>query len=412
MDEMSLSIIHWIRTFIAGITDSSKMDKQLKKLLDNSHHPLFPSLHQALYNSWTAFCTQIRRDSNTELPNNTQDHCSLNWAQTALDFSWEQLNMGNWKDVELLWREAYSVAALLKALCLAWEGNMQEALVEVDKGILLGAPVLDKSLQSLAALLTREIHSQDMLSEAESIQSRSLEVIHRSARVQYGQKPSREDDKSGCLDHSALTMGESSTEEPGAGVQEQLRRSVSPDFDQVPNSSKRHKIVSSHFPVSSKKHKIVFKNYKPFQSEDSKIITSNHLDEIESDLITDVQEKSVIPLIDPSRRILVRHCPSLEEFLSKFMMTSTPVVISGAMDHWPAYASRKWRYFLSAQSGLCFLLECVCVCVEGGGGGACGHALCMVGCTYIRRACYRCMFLTLCSRSIFYPMFISLVWRT
>ena len=324
MDEKSLGITHWIRNFIVGITDSSKMEKQLKKLVDRSCHPLLQSIHQALHNSWTSFCIRSCRDYDAESPNHTKGCCSLTWAQIALDFSWEQLNTGHWKDVELVWREGYSVASLLKALCLAWEGDIREALVEVDKGILLGAPVLDNALQSLAAVLTREIHSQDVLSEVASSEPESIEITHRSAHVQYEQELPREDDSSGCLSDSVLAKG---LEELGTRGEEQPQGSMSPDTNQVPDSSKRHKVV--------------FKNYKPFQSEVSKMMAPNLPDDVVSDLNAD---ESDIPLIDPTRRILVRHCPSLEEFQSKFMMTSTPVVISGAMDHWPACTSRKWRY--------------------------------------------------------------------
>ena len=82
---------------------------------------------------------------------------SLALAQVSLDYSWEQLHSGHWKDVRLCWRQAYALAALAKALNLYLLGKGQEALVELDKGILLGAPVLDSSLHVVAALVNREL---------------------------------------------------------------------------------------------------------------------------------------------------------------------------------------------------------------------------------------------------------------
>ena len=51
-----------------------------------------------------------------------------------MDFTWEQLNTGNWKDVSVTvgWREMYSVSALLKAANLS-KKRLREALVELDK---------------------------------------------------------------------------------------------------------------------------------------------------------------------------------------------------------------------------------------------------------------------------------------
>jgi hypothetical protein len=47
------------------------------------------------------------------------------------------------------------------------------------------------------------------------------------------------------------------------------------------------------------------------------------------------------PVIDPSKAIERIHCPSIEQFLTRYMQTKKPVILTGCMDHWPAM--KKWR---------------------------------------------------------------------
>lgn len=84
-----------------------------------------------------------------------------------LDFTWEQLYTGHWKDVPITWREAYSIVSYLKALsefalgkqnaCL----DFREAIKTCDMGLLMGAPVLDNILPKLASRL-QQIHVQNL----------------------------------------------------------------------------------------------------------------------------------------------------------------------------------------------------------------------------------------------------------
>ena len=75
-------------------------------------------------------------------------------AEIALDFVWEKLNTGYWKDVSICWRRAYSLASLLKALCLSGNGHhARDVIKTVDMGLLMGAPILDNILARLASIL-------------------------------------------------------------------------------------------------------------------------------------------------------------------------------------------------------------------------------------------------------------------
>ncbi len=48
-----------------------------------------------------------------------------------------------------------------------------------------------------------------------------------------------------------------------------------------------------------------------------------------------------MPIIDPTKAIERIHCPSIEQFLTGYMQTKKPVILTGCIDHWPAM--KKWR---------------------------------------------------------------------
>ncbi len=266
-------LTEWVDSF------KEKIKKHLQQF-HASEHPLMTSLSHALQSSWNALCKCVltykaMSDSSSDLALGGE------WAQVALDLSWEQLNTGHWKDVGPVWREAYTTAALMKALDLVMKRRNQEALEVTDKGIILGAPILDGALQRLASVLVKTVNSAN---------------------------------HSGFS--SILTTDRDLTSAP-----------FSPDAD----------------PPVEKKSKIIFRNYTPIQPL-SKIAAKSFDDNADGgDTFPDKCKVSDFPLIDPSRRVSVRHCPSLDEFMEQYMKSRVPVVISGAMDHWPAYGVKKWR---------------------------------------------------------------------
>jgi len=48
-----------------------------------------------------------------------------------------------------------------------------------------------------------------------------------------------------------------------------------------------------------------------------------------------------MPIIDSTKAIERIHCPSIEQFLTCYMKTKKPVILTGCIDHWPAI--QKWR---------------------------------------------------------------------
>ena len=265
--------------------ESPSFDHQVKKVLEQLQHPCTPSLCAALKTT-----RQALREGNYDV--------SLEWVQVPLDFTWEQLNSGNWKDVDVTWRELYSTCTFLKAVGLVKRGEWQAALLELDRGILMGAPILNNVLHSFARALTAEI------------QACSTETVSGEPSVSAIPQP----------EHTSAT--------------------------QVEHQS----CAISH----ERKRQIVFRNYKQFQQSNTSP-SAHQSDPSEPTIVEITSPKRLktatlnFPLFDPSRRIPTTHCPSLEAFHQQYMVPSTPVVITGAMDLWPAYAAKKWRYVMSVQ---------------------------------------------------------------
>ncbi|XP_029335521.1 bifunctional peptidase and arginyl-hydroxylase JMJD5 isoform X2 [Mus caroli] len=81
----------------------------------------------------------------------------LQASEAVLDYSWEKLNTGPWRDVDKEWRRVYSFGCLLKALCLCQAPQkataMAEALRVCDMGLLMGAAILEDILLKVVAVL-------------------------------------------------------------------------------------------------------------------------------------------------------------------------------------------------------------------------------------------------------------------
>lgn len=81
----------------------------------------------------------------------------LQASEALLDFAWERLNTGPWRDVHKDWRRVYAFGCLLKVLCLCQAPReataVTEALRVCDMGLLMGAAILGDVLLKAAAVL-------------------------------------------------------------------------------------------------------------------------------------------------------------------------------------------------------------------------------------------------------------------
>lgn len=291
----------YLKAFAAGLIASGSFNHQLLRLQDNLHHPSLPSLSTSLRNSWHLLtCT----DSDADL--------ALQWSRVATEFIWEQLNTGDWKDVAVEWRQAYSLATLLTAMALVRKGRVQEALQEVDRGLLMGAPVLENALQSLASVLTAEVQKSSVCGARDLSQG-------------------REERELSCT---------KSTEEDPVSRSNVKRKVVFKNYGQFKHGGYTELLVS---PTETT---ITDPNDQPVPKRPRTDATDNLAEDSWSGPCSSCPVESVSspPLSEHPHSVPVVHCPSLETFLQQYMLTSTPVVVAGVMELWPAYAERKWRY--------------------------------------------------------------------
>ncbi|KAG2455877.1 KDM8 demethylase, partial [Polypterus senegalus] len=83
----------------------------------------------------------------------------LQTSEAILDYSWEKLNTGTWRDVDKEWRRVYSFGCLYKAASLCQTeapGNVYEALKICDMGLLMGASIMDNILGRVVKVLVNE----------------------------------------------------------------------------------------------------------------------------------------------------------------------------------------------------------------------------------------------------------------
>lgn len=119
---------------------------EIQRITSELHYPGRTSIISAITS-----CLENTDQGNHEL--------AVKWASVVEDWTWERLHSGHWEDVPLHFRELYSMAILLKVDGLKKCGQLKEALRTADKGILLGAPILNNRLQKMADEIVKELKS-------------------------------------------------------------------------------------------------------------------------------------------------------------------------------------------------------------------------------------------------------------
>jgi len=219
------------------------------------------------------FCFDLL-ESSAEILDQMTDECPVNQGQKksvndqkgpmladiVVDFAWEKLNTGNWKDVDTRWRSLYSHASFHKCLHLAAQTKplTRECLVEclklVDMALLMGGPIMGNMLTDLATRIHKHLGHLD-LSESER--------------------------------HSFV----------------------------VPNCPKKRKTCSSHTAY-----------------EDGGIVGGYGL-------ATSLRQKPALEI----KRI---SCPSMEDFITQYLIPETPVILIDVQEDWPAYgkaSAKQWN---------------------------------------------------------------------
>uniref|UniRef100_A0A8C0HHB8 JmjC domain-containing protein 5 n=1 Tax=Chelonoidis abingdonii TaxID=106734 RepID=A0A8C0HHB8_CHEAB len=87
----------------------------------------------------------------------TRETC-LQVSEIIIDYSWEKLNIGTWRDVDKDWRRVYSYGCLFKVLCMCNEqGSIADTIRICDMGLLMGASILDNILVRIINVLQKHL---------------------------------------------------------------------------------------------------------------------------------------------------------------------------------------------------------------------------------------------------------------
>ena len=70
-----------------------------------------------------------------------------------------------------IWGCLYSHSSLLVSLCHISDGNLSQAILELEKAILMGCPTLNNFLKELTAVVSSEVLSHDSSTSKSSGQS-------------------------------------------------------------------------------------------------------------------------------------------------------------------------------------------------------------------------------------------------
>ncbi|XP_074867071.1 bifunctional peptidase and arginyl-hydroxylase JMJD5 isoform X2 [Carettochelys insculpta] len=88
---------------------------------------------------------------------NTRETC-FQVSEIIIDYSWEKLNIGTWRDVDKDWRRVYSYGCLFKVLCMCSKQDAIADIIQVcDMGLLMGATILDNILVKIINVLQRHL---------------------------------------------------------------------------------------------------------------------------------------------------------------------------------------------------------------------------------------------------------------
>lgn len=115
-------------------------------------------------------------------------------AQIVLDYSWEKLNTGTWRQVDKDWRRVYSYGCLFKVAALCHRDPSPDAVLQAvrtcDMALLMGAAIMGDALQLLVRILQREVgESARDGDEGEPAEAKVGGPFHSAARVFPCQPP-------------------------------------------------------------------------------------------------------------------------------------------------------------------------------------------------------------------------------
>lgn len=236
-------------------------------------------------------------------------------AEAAHDMAWEQLHSAPWDSVEPVWRDAYSLSCLHMASFHHSAGKEEDALRVLDMGLIMGGPLLRPDLNLAISFIQGGKISTDNDSEgAEDVLGAESDdsVIHEAVNV-VETDLENSSGISHCSKYSHVSCGPLPHKRIGLWLKEEA------------TSLKKH--LSNR-----EKHKLTDLDMSDQQGRPSEMYIGSRFSKV---------LQGLPHLSFCSKLIEKRHLLSLEDFLCNFFLPGFPVIISGAISHWPAM--HKWK---------------------------------------------------------------------
>lgn len=139
---------HYVEKSLEQWNTSGVIQKALKDIDNDFNHKYANTIMAKVQTAWSHCLVKEFTEAMTD-------------SSIVQDIVWEQLHHGDWKDVPAIWRTLYSHSSLLISLCHISNGNLTKAMTELDKALLMGNPILDNYIQTLATQVSNEITLND-----------------------------------------------------------------------------------------------------------------------------------------------------------------------------------------------------------------------------------------------------------
>ncbi|XP_050823611.1 bifunctional peptidase and arginyl-hydroxylase JMJD5 isoform X3 [Gopherus flavomarginatus] len=163
-DQVSAGNTVWvdIRALLPNTKEDLKLDFSEK--VEESVISLLQQARDLLYGA-ESLCSGSARET------------CLQVSEIIIDYSWEKLNIGTWRDVEKDWRRVYSYGCLFKALCMCSEqGTIADIIRVCDMGLLMGASILDNILVRIINVLQKHLTYGKRCAEEDAKESQRKKI--------------------------------------------------------------------------------------------------------------------------------------------------------------------------------------------------------------------------------------------
>ncbi|XP_041376139.1 LOW QUALITY PROTEIN: bifunctional peptidase and arginyl-hydroxylase JMJD5-like [Gigantopelta aegis] len=321
---------------------------------------------------------------------------SLTVCDSLLDMTWEKLNTGYWKDVHLDWRRVYTVVSVAKVFCQCCllkqkidKGDLEVAddkneTIADERFKMFGKE--DKNRMAVADEIDKTLGKGEDISLVPDDQPRTLVADYKNEiliEFEKNRMLGKGEDGTLVAKNTDRTLVADDEHEDSVADEKRVTMVVDAKIGTFIVAEKNNTLVAGDLtPTANKNNKHHEKDntlltneisvaeilkscdmgllmgapmldnilsklrqkFTPVFANPRKRNSSTHVnvfdESVDKRAKLDKQREQVIT--DKSHEVERVSCPSLESFKKKYMDTNTPVIITDAIDFWPALSERKW----------------------------------------------------------------------